>query len=90
MWRTALRGSVVLAPEWWDLDYAGDPAALLVRRSKTRKARTVRMRGEPVQFFTNWPSNRSPRCKMVDINTRTVLRHIAEVVVVSGCRRSRP
>ena len=43
MWRTGLRISEVLELEWRDLDYTGDPATLLVRRSKTRKARTVRL-----------------------------------------------
>ena len=46
MWRTGLRVSEVLELEWRDLNYAGDPATLLVRRSKTRKARTVRLHPE--------------------------------------------
>ena len=48
MWRTGLRVSEVLDLEWRDLDYAGEPATLLVRRSKTRRVRTVRMHGELV------------------------------------------
>ena len=43
MWRTCLRVSKVLELEWRDVDYTGDMATLLVRRSKTRKARTVRL-----------------------------------------------
>ena len=35
MWRTGLRVSEVLEIEWRDLDYSGEPATLLVRRSKT-------------------------------------------------------
>ena len=42
MWRTGLRVSEVLELEWRDLDYSGDPASLLVRKSKSRRARTVR------------------------------------------------
>ena len=36
MWRTGLRVSEVLELEWRDLDYSGDPATLLVRKSKSR------------------------------------------------------
>ena len=61
MWRTGLRISEVLELEWRDLDYAGDPATLLVRKSKSRRARTVRLHLELVQLFTNWPASRSPR-----------------------------
>ena len=43
MWRTGLRVSEVLELEWRDLDYAGDPATVLVRKSKSRRARTVRL-----------------------------------------------
>ena len=46
MWRTDLRVSEALELEWRDLNYAGDPATLLVRRSKSRKARTVRLHPE--------------------------------------------
>ena len=67
MWRTGLRVSEVLELEWRDLDYQGDPATLLVRRSKTRKARTVRLHSALVQLFTNWPASRSPRDKVVAI-----------------------
>ena len=38
MWRTGLRVSEVLELEWRDLDYSGEPATLLVRKSKTHKA----------------------------------------------------
>ena len=61
MWRTGLRVSEVLELEWRDLDYSGDPATLLVRKSKTRRARTVRLHPELVRLFTNWPANRAPR-----------------------------
>ena len=90
MWRTGLRVSEALELEWRDLDYQGEPATLLVRRSKTRKARTVRLHGELVQLFTNWPANRSPRDKVVDISMRTVLRHIADAVVASGLEAESP
>ena len=46
MWRTGLRVSEVLELDWRDLDYQGEPATLLVRRSKSRRARTVRMHSE--------------------------------------------
>lgn len=84
MWRTGLRVSEVLELEWRDLDYAGDPTTLLVRRSKTGKPRTVRMCVELVQQFTNWPANRTPRYKVAAISMRTVLRHIADAMVASG------
>ena len=90
MWRTGLRVSEVLELEWRDLDYSGEPATLIVRRSKTRKPRTVRMHGELVQLFTNWPANRSPRDKVVSLAMRTVLRHIADAVVASGLAEESP
>ena len=65
MWRTGLRVSEILEIEWRDLNYAGEPATLLVRKSKTRRARTVRMHRDLVQLFSNWPANRSPRDKVV-------------------------
>ena len=52
MWRTGLRVSEVLELEWRDLDYSGDPATLLVRKSKSRRARTVRLHQDLVQLFT--------------------------------------
>ncbi len=70
MWRTGLRVSEVLELEWRDLDYSGDPATLLVRKSKTRRARTVRLHPELVRVFTNWPANRSPRDKLVPLSMR--------------------
>ncbi|MCY4416096.1 MAG: tyrosine-type recombinase/integrase [Chloroflexi bacterium] len=90
MWRTGLRVSEVLELEWRDLDYSGEPATLIVRRSKTRKPRTVRMHGELVQLFTNWPSNRTARDKVVPLAMRTVLRHIADAVVASGLAEESP
>jgi|GEM_PF-1890213 len=78
MWRSGLRVSETLELEWRDLDYSGEPATLLVRRSKTRRARTVRLHPELVQLFTNWPANRSPRDKVAAIGMRTALRHIAD------------
>ena len=71
MWRTGLRVSEVLELEWRDLDYSGEPATLLVRRSKSRRARTVRLHGDLVSLFTNWPANRSPRDKVVALSMRT-------------------
>ena len=68
MCRTCLRVSKVLELEWRDVDYTGDMATLLVRRSKTRKARTVRLHPELVQLFTNWPANRSPRDRVVALS----------------------
>ena len=78
MWRTGLRVSEVLELEWRDLDYLGDPATLLVRKSKSRRARTVRLHADLVQLFTNWPANRSPRDKVVALSMRTALRHIGD------------
>ena len=84
MWRSGLRVSEALELEWRDLDYVGDVPTVLVRRSKTRKARTVRMHPELVQLFTNWPASRSPRDKVLALSMRTALRHIADAVVSSG------
>ena len=84
MWRTGLRVSEVLELEWRGLDYLGDPATLLVRRSKTRKARTVRLHPELVRLFTNWPANRSPRDKVVTLSMRTALRHIGDGIEWAG------
>ena len=78
MWRTGLRVSEVLELEWRDLDYAGEPPTLLVRKSKSHRARTVRLHRDLVQLFTNWPANRSPRDKVVALAMRTVLRHIGD------------
>ena len=78
MWRTGLRVSEVLELEWRDLDYSGRPATLLVRKSKSRRARTVRMHADLVQLFANWPANRVPRDKVVALAMRTALRHIAD------------
>ena len=64
MWRTGLRVSEVLELEWRDLDYSGEPPTLLVRKSKSRRARTVRLHADLVQLFANWPANRSARDKV--------------------------
>ena len=84
MWRTGLRVSEVLELEWRDLDYQGEPATLIVRRSKSRRARTVRMHPEMVALFTNWPTNRTPRDKVVPLSMRTVLRHIGDGIEWAG------
>ena len=84
MWRTGLRVSEVLELEWRDLDYSSDPATLLVRKSKTRKARTVRLHRDLVQLFTNWPANRSPKDKVVGLAMRTTLRHIGDGIEWAG------
>ena len=89
MWRTGLRVSEILEIEWRDLNYAGEPATLLVRKSKTRRARTVQMHRDLVQLFSNWPANRSPRDKVVSLSMRTALRHsAARHWLVSGCGRN--
>ena len=90
MWRTGLRVSEVLELEWRDLDYQGEPATLIVRRSKTRRSRTVRLHPELVQLFTNWPANRSPRDKVVAISMRTVLRHIGDGIEWAGLDEESP
>ena len=90
MWRTGLRVSEVLELEWRDLDYLSDPATLLVRRSKTRKVRTVRLHPELVRLFTNWPANRSPRDKVVALSMRTALRHIGDGIEWAGLDEESP
>ena len=90
MWRTGLRVSEVLELEWRDLDYSGEPATLLVRKSKSRRVRTVRLHPELVQLFTNWPANRTPRDKVVAISMRTVLRHIGDGIEWAGLDEESP
>ena len=90
MWRTGLRVSEVLELEWRDLDYSGDPATLLVRKSKSRRARTVRLHPDLVQLFTNWPANRSPRDKVVSLSMRTALRHIGDGIESAGLGEESP
>ena len=90
MWRTGLRVSEVLELEWRDLDYAGDPATVLVRKSKSRRARTVRLHPELVQLFTNWPSTRLPRYKVVPLSMRTALRHIGDGIEWAGLGEESP
>ena len=90
MWRTGLRVSELLELEWRDLDHSGYPATLLVRKSKSRRARTVRLHPELVQLFTNWPANRSPRDKVVSLSMRTALRHIGEGIESAGLGEESP
>ena len=85
------RVSEVLEIEWRDLDYyLGEPATLLARRSKSRRARTVRLHGDLVRLFTNWPANRSPRDKVVALSMRTALRHIADGIEWAGLDEESP
>ena len=90
MWRTGLRVSEVLELEWRDLDYLADPATVLVRKSKSRRARTVRLHPDLVQLFTNWPANRSPRDKVVLLSMRTALRHIGDAIEWAGLGEESP
>ena len=90
MWRTGLRASEVLELEWRDLDYSGEPPTLLVRKSKSRRARTVRLHRELVQLFTNWPASRSPRDKVVSLSMRTALRHIGDGIRWAGLDEESP
>ena len=84
VWRTGLRISEVLELERRDPAYAGDPATLHVRKSKTRRTRTVRLHPDLVQLFTNWPANRSPRDKLSPLSMRTALRHIGDWIEWAG------
>ena len=90
MWRTGLRVSEVLELEWRDLDYSGRPATLLVRKSKSRRARTVRMHADLVQLFANWPANRVPRENVVALAMRTALRHIADGIEWASLDKESP
>ena len=81
---SGLRVSEVLELEWRDLDYSGDPATLLVRKSESRRARTVRLHPDLVQLFTNWPANRSPRDKLVPLSMWTALRQISDGIEWAG------
>ena len=90
MWRSGMRVSEVLALEWRDLVYLSDPATLLVRRSKSRKVRTVPLHPELVRLFTNWPANRSPRDKVVTLSMRTALRHVGDGIEWAGLDEESP
>ena len=48
------------------------------------------MHVELVQLFTNWPTNRTPGDKVVDITMRTVLRHTGNAVLASGLEMKSP
>ena len=78
MWHSGLRVSEVLEHKWRDLDYTSDPPMLLVRRPKSRKARTVRLHLELTQLFTNWPASWSSWDMVMPLAMRTVLRHIGD------------
>ena len=84
MWRTGLRIGEALALEWRDLDYAGDPPTLLVRKSKTGSGRTVPLHGDLVQLFGNWPARHGPRDRVVGLTRRTALRHIRDGIEAAG------
>ena len=90
MWRTGLRISEVLELEWHELDHLGDPATLLVRKSKSWGARTVRLHPDLVQLFTNWPASRSPRDKVVSLSMQTALRHIGDGTEWAGLSDESP
>ena len=62
----------------------------LVRKSKSRRARTVRLHPELVQLFTNWPVSRSPRDKLVPLSMRTALRHIGDGIEWAGLGEESP
>ena len=78
MWRTGLRISEALDLEWRDLDHRGNPPTLIVRQSKSGRARIVPLHGELVALFTNWPAKHSPRDRVVALTMRTALRHIGD------------
>lgn len=74
------RISEVLEFEWRDFAYASDPRAFLTRKSKNWRARTVRVRPELVQVFTNWSASRVSWASVVSISIRTVFRHISDSI----------
>ena len=91
MWRTGLRISE--APLEWrdrDLDYRSEAPTLLVRESKSGKARTVPLHDEMVQLFTNWPVKHSPRDPVVTLTMRTALRHIGDGIRWAGLYEESP
>ena len=90
MWRSGLRISEALALEWRDLDYLGSPPTLLVRRSKTRRPRTVRLHPDLVQLFSNWPASRSPRDRVLGLAMRTAHRHIGDGIRWAGLLAESP
>ena len=90
MWRTDLRISEVLELEWRDLAYVGDPPALLVRRSKSWRACTVRVCPELAQLFTNWPASRSSWDRVMQLAMRTVLRHIGDGIAWTDLSEESP
>ena len=68
----------------------GGPVTLFVRRSKTRKARAVRVHRGSVQLFINWPANRLPRDMAVTLSTRTALRYVGDGIGWAGLDEESP
>lgn len=64
-------------PHYWTADQVGRLLDALAAHNR-HQARTVRLHGDLVQLFTNWPSSRSPRDKVVGLAMRSALRHIAD------------
>ena len=90
MWRTGLRISEALALEWRDLDYRAEVPTLLVRQSKSGKARTVPLHDELVQLFANWPAPHRSRDHVVPLAMRTSLRHIGDGISWAGLDAESP
>ena len=90
MWRTGLRVSEVLELEWRDLDHSGDPGTLLVRRSKSRRARTVRLHPELVQLLHQLACEQNAQGQGGAISMRTVLRHIGDGIEWAGLDEESP
>ena len=63
---------------------------MLVRKSKSRRARTVRMHADLVQLFTNWPANWAPQDKVVGLAMRTALRHVGDGIEWAGLDEESP
>ena len=69
--------AIMEVPHYWTADQVGRQLDALAAHNR-HQARTVRLHGDLVQLFTNWPSSRSPRDKVVGLAMRSALRHIAD------------
>jgi len=72
-WRTGLRVAEFLEFEWRDLDYQGTPATIIVRQSKTQRARTVRMCRDLVQSWHSGHKSHSRSVRALSRGRRTIL-----------------
>ena len=90
MWRSGLRVSEALPLEWRDLDIGSETPTLIVRWSKSKRAKTIPLHGELVSLFTDWPVAHGRRERIVDLTMRMALRHIGDAIRHLGLNLESP